>query len=607
MFGIFGPKKSKKRTRPSSRHAAPPRDEEAEALAQLEKFVVEEIEVQAVPDRLTTGQRRARRASWRPTIRRLTTHVGLWSMLVLAALFSRSLWPVDETRYGAMAWELWNNHQWLQPTVNGMPEPAAPLYSWLTVIGWKFLGPVEWWLRVLPALFGLASLYLIARIARRLWPEEELIRQYAPAVALGTIFFAVSISFAVPMFLLIFFVLLGWSALLMMWRARDARAWMLLGFALGGGLLSHGPVASIYLLAPALFAPIWAKAPTRPRWGEWYGDVFKSMVVGSVILAAWLVPVSLKAGVAFGLAFLKNIVTPQLGAFTPPGFYVWWYLFLLPFVFLPWFVWPLPWLRLFHIRGEPTDPGIAFCMTAIIMPVLILSLFVVKQPAYLLPIIPAGVLMITYLLLKDDLLSVDQDRAIAGMTFPLILIGCGLAILPKLPRVDFLSPKFWDLSPFVGVGVALVGIVLAFLPLHEIRQRVQNLAVLAVTTVVLGWLTLGAQFDALYRPNETANFVASMQNEQRPVAVIGPYDGEYQFTGRLKVPVQVLMPADVEQWFGWNPRGVLIADAQKWQPRGDINTKPLYEGKRFDSPIKAWDATSIGMVPPAAGSTRPVR
>jgi len=599
MFGIFGQKKS---SRPSRRKAPRPHDKDAEALATLEKFVIEEIEVKAVPDRLTAGQRRARRSTWRPVLRRLATHVGLWLMLVLAALFSRSLWPVDETRFAAMAWELWNHQQWLLPTVNGAVVPAAPLYSWLTVMGWKFLGPLEWWPRVLPALFGLTSLYLLARIARRLWPEEELIRQYAPAMALGTLFFAAFISFAVPMLLLLFFVLLGWSALLMMWRTRDARAWMLFALALGGGLLAHGPVAIIYLLAPALFAPVWAKAPTRPRWGEWYRDVFKAFVVGAAILAAWLVPATLKAGSGFALAFVKNVITPQLGAFTPPGHYVWWYLFLVPFVFLPWFVWPLPWLRLFRIRREPTDPGVAFCMTAMVVPILFLSLFALKQPAYLLPTVPAGVLMIAYLLLKDDLLTVDQDRAFAGMTFPLILIGCGLAILPKLPRVDFLSPKLWELSPFVGVAVVLVGIALAFLPLHQIRQRVQNLATLGVTSVVIAWLTLGSQFDPLQRPNETAAFIATLERQQRPVAIVAPYDGEYQYPGQLREPIQVLMPSDIDQWIAWHPQGVVLADAQQWEPRHAAVVKPIFQHAGFDSNVKAWEASAIGAATPGAGS-----
>ena len=30
-----------------------------------------------------------------------------WAVLALAALFLRPLWPVDETRYLAVAWEMW--------------------------------------------------------------------------------------------------------------------------------------------------------------------------------------------------------------------------------------------------------------------------------------------------------------------------------------------------------------------------------------------------------------------------------------------------------------------------------------------------------------------
>jgi len=598
MFRIFGQRKPGKSTR---RKKGKDRQVPTDPTAALEKFIVEEIEVKAVPDRLTTGPQTRRYAAWRPALRRIVTQAGLWAMLLLAGLFSRSLWPVDETRFAAMAWEMWSSRQWLLPSLNGAVEPVAPLYLWATAAGWTFLGPVDWWLRLLPPVFGLASLLLVARLARRLWPEENLIRQYVPVVTLGTLSFAVLLGFALPMLMLVFFVLLGWWAQLVMWRARDGRAWLMLGAALGAGVLAHGPVALIYMLSPALLAPIWAKQPTRPRWSDWYRDVGKAIVLGAATVTAWLAPAAIKAGGGFTVGFLTRVVSPQLSTFMPPGHYVWWYLFLLPFVFLPWFVWPLPWLRLLHIRREPTDPGIAFCMTATIPTIVLLSLFAVKQPMYLLPILPAGALMISYLLLKDDLLTVDQDRALAGMTIPLILIGCGLAILPKLPRVDFLPPQLWNLSPFVGVTVVLVGIALAFLPLHEIRQRVQNLAILSVTSVVIGLLTLGSQLDPLYRVDETAAFVASLEREQHPIAIVGPYAGEYHYAGRLREPIQVLAAEEVEQWFAWHPQGVLIADVQRWQPRTAI-VKPLHQAQRFDAELKAWDAMAVGAVPPGAGS-----
>ena len=62
----------------------------------------------------------------------------LWLAVVVAALFSRTLWPVDETRYASVAWEMWLRGDLLVPHLNGETySHKPPLLFWLIQLGWS--------------------------------------------------------------------------------------------------------------------------------------------------------------------------------------------------------------------------------------------------------------------------------------------------------------------------------------------------------------------------------------------------------------------------------------------------------------------------------------
>ncbi|HHB76580.1 MAG TPA: glycosyltransferase, partial [Desulfobulbus sp.] len=59
---------------------------------------------------------------------RLTVYgwIPLWLVLVITALLCRPPLPIDETRYLSVAWEMWQNHQFLVPHINGLPYSHKP-------------------------------------------------------------------------------------------------------------------------------------------------------------------------------------------------------------------------------------------------------------------------------------------------------------------------------------------------------------------------------------------------------------------------------------------------------------------------------------------------
>ena len=59
-----------------------------------------------------------------------------WLLFAVASIWLRPLWPVDETRYASVAWEMWLRGDFLVPYINGEPySHKPPLLFWLIHAG----------------------------------------------------------------------------------------------------------------------------------------------------------------------------------------------------------------------------------------------------------------------------------------------------------------------------------------------------------------------------------------------------------------------------------------------------------------------------------------
>jgi 4-amino-4-deoxy-L-arabinose transferase-like glycosyltransferase len=595
LWGDKHPRVKVRRRRRKSKHGQG--EDETPGVDAIEKLVVEEIEIADVGAlRLATAApAKKRRSSRSPALRAAFTWTALWLLPVLAALFARSPWPMDETRTLAVAWEMWTHGSGLVPSLNGeLYTQQPPLLFWLINLGWRVLGVNEWWPRVLPALFGLASVYLTGRLARSLWPEEDNVRRYAPVLLMGMVFWAFYLTLSLADMLLVFFTMLGAIAIVAMWRQQRRYAWLLLGVSLGLGILSSGLGAIIFLAPVALLLPFWASASDRPHPGPWYADTMKAALLALLIAGAGLFAVASAGGTAYIDRLLANplpAVPVDLFATARPW---WWYLAALVVVTLPWSIFPLVWMRLGHISREKTNPGIAFCLFWAWPTILILSLFGLKQPQFLLPLLPAFALGMSYLLLAEDLKYVGGDSVFASMGFPIVVLGGILAAVPGLPRVEALPDMLWEQrSVFIGIAVAGVGMLLAWLPVPAMRQRIMNIAGGGIAILVIALLGVGSQFDQLYGTNQVAKYLANAQRQQRAIAHVGRYDGQFQFAGRLTAPLEVVAAAEAAKWCASHPDGLIVTYTEGWQPRAAARAQPVLEANFRDQRVRIWDARTI--------------
>lgn len=560
----------------------------------LEKFIVEEIEIGDIQSPVASVPvQHSKPLPWWASIKPMATYFGLWFLLFTASLFARSVWPVDETRVLGVAWEMWTRNEIVLPALNGeIYARHPPLMPWLIHVGWSLFGVNDWWPRLLPALFALASLFVTGRLARLLWRENLKVGHHAPLVLMGMPLWAIYITLTLPDMLLVFFTLLGWWAVLVMWRRRDMRAFLLLGIALGSGTLAQGLSVFLYVLPVALLAPLWIKGITPIVWKYWYIDIGKAVMLGLAILSLWIVPAGVQGGLTYVQSwFAESLVSARLD-WLPSAQPWWWYLAWLPIILLPWSIWPLLWTRLWHIRREPLSVGMSFCLICTFSTLAVLSLIELKQPQFLLPLLPIAALVISHLLMDDSLVDHGQDNLLNGMTLPIVVLGGTLAVLPRLPRLEFLPEALWTLSPFVGIGVVIAGIALAWIPAREFRRRVLDIVIAGVLLVVIAILGAGLRYDADYRLDEGTRLLASAQAQQRPIAHVGDYAGEFQFSGRLSVPLQIIEPGEADNWLMTHPDGLLVSYDQVWQSTGLETIQPVFESSYRGQTLRIWRASA---------------
>ena len=112
-----------------------------------------------------------------------------WLICLVSAIVLRPPLPVDETRYLAVAWEMWLRDDFLVPYLNGEAyHHKPPLLFWLMHAGWSVFGVNEWWPRLVAPLFALAALWWTGRLSRLLWPDDTTAASLAPIVLVGALF-----------------------------------------------------------------------------------------------------------------------------------------------------------------------------------------------------------------------------------------------------------------------------------------------------------------------------------------------------------------------------------------------------------------------------------
>ena len=517
--------------------------------------------------------------------------IGGVSLLTLLSLALRPLFPVDETRYIAVAWEMWEQREFLVPHLNGEPySHKPPALFWLIHAGWTIFGVNQWWPRLIAPLSLLLSLWSLARLGGTLWPATVGIGRLGSFMFLATWFVApyqTMLMFDMP---LLACISLSWLALTNAVRSGQAWLWLGFGLALGCGILLKGPVALVYALPPLFACKWWAPAGApacRVRWTA------LALVLAVMVPMAWLAAASLHGSREYMSTLLidqtMDRISGEMGH--PRPWY--WYLPIMLLLPMPWALW---WPAVRTTAREmlnSEDRGNRFVLSILIPGLLVLSAAGGKQVHYLIPLLAVLMLLVSRGL-HDPGVSTRRRHSLvpALLMSPLVLPGLVVLIGIAEPQLKPWLPVFpiWSL-----LALGLVAIVV----LRSGRRKATNAAKhLAVASIAFCAIVAAVALPTIrprYDLEAAGRYIGTQQSAGRPTAYIGNYQGEFTFFGRLRAPVTELKPAQATDWAAQNPNGLIVSRTKRLLLLGSPTPeyRQVYKGDELLM-FRALDLSSTG-------------
>ena len=458
--------------------------------------------------------------------------------------------PVDETRYLAVAWEMWQRGDFLVPFRNGEAySHKPPLLFWLFHAGWAVFGVNDLWPRLIPPLLALATLGVTTRIASALWPDAPWRAERSAWILLGCLVFAIFAGMVMFDMLLALCVSIGVLGLVLAPHA-PGRGFALLAVAIGGGVLAKGPAVLLHLLPAALLAPWWLRDRTV-RWRRWYAGVVLALIGGAAIALAWAIPAGLRGGEDYRNAiFWGQTANRMVDSFAHQR-PIWWYVALLPILAAPWILW-LPFWRGLRTGSLLADRGGRLALTLALVTFVAFSLVSGKQVHYLVPQFPAFALIVA--------LALDRPQpATRPWLASLGLASLGVAVI-ALPHLT-LPPTVAALhtvAPAWSAAFVALAVWLAWSPRPPERQ-VPRMAAASVLMVALAQLVFVRPLSPAYDVRPLARKIAELQAAGRPVGHDGVYHAQYQFAGRLAKPIEELSShVEAERFVAAHPDAAIV-------------------------------------------------
>ncbi|MBC7804023.1 MAG: glycosyltransferase family 39 protein [Candidatus Parcubacteria bacterium] len=503
-----------------------------------------------------------------------------WAVLAVASLWLRPLWPVDETRYASVAWEMWLRGDFLVPHINGETySHKPPLLFWLIHAGWAVFGVNEWWPRMIGPLCALAAVPLTLRLGELLWPEEREARLNAVWLLFGTLLFVGFVTLLMFDLLLMLCAMAGMIGVLNLSNKKRIRGLLWLGAGIGLGVLAKGPVILLHVLPAALVAPWW-KPEMRQREGRslslYYLDLLLGVLLGAAIALAWALPAAYFGGEVYQRAIFWGQTAGRVSESFAHRAAWWHYLPLLPVLLFPWIVWPRFWIGLKASRKEGQQHSTKFLLAWLVLTVVGFSLVSGKQGKYLVPFLPAFALLAGYALSRAR--RPERTWEILPPMLGFLALPAGLAWLRLRP--ESLKLPEWvgeiPLWPIIVLALVAPALLLVCLQPARLQLRALSFAVLgAAATLVVGVIPAFAPYAD---PAPTARYVAKLQENKTPVAHLGKYHATYNFSGRLRAPVAILGHDELAAWVRRNPDGRVLTVERMRAANGGPEVQWAYRG-----------------------------
>jgi Dolichyl-phosphate-mannose-protein mannosyltransferase len=488
--------------------------------------------------------------------KRTTTsaHYFFWficiAALALISLSVRPLFPINETRYVGVAWEMWLQKQFLVPHLNWAVYPdKPPLLFWMIHLGWAIFGVNDWWPRFIAPLFALGTVFLLSRFARALAPNKPTLALLAPSILLGMCYFAYYLTNTRFDMLVGFFTLLSLYGMLRLNQGAKRGALYLIA-GIGFGILSKGPVILVFTLPMALLTPVWSTNTANKTEGYFY--ILIASVLGLLSPLLWALPAAKAGGQVYADAILWSQTTKRVTTYHT---HLWDYVTKLPGLILPWIIWPLLWRSIGNTGRRIFTREFRFAFLAIITSFIIMSLVSQKAERYLIPMLPMMALFFAQCL---DAFA-EHKKLKSEWFFPALFFAMTICFfcLPFFNhKVANMHLSAWWLLPF-----PLMGITYAWATQKSnLLLRVDLITFITVVIVSLFFLALVRNHVEPYNVKPMATRIHALQAKGETVAFVGHYDDQYTFIGRLTRRLYPLTNNNAKAWAAAHPSAWIVRE-----------------------------------------------
>ena len=480
-----------------------------------------------------SGQRKYHPLPENPPDMRRSSFILLWLLCAsvwFLTLDVRDVAHPDEGRYSEISREMAQSGDWVTPRLDGLKYfEKPPLQYWATAAVFKVFGITDFTARLWVGLCGLLALVLLWRTARRLWDEQTAV--CAAAIGAGSFYLGamshiVTLDMGVSFFLacaLCGFVLAHRDAATPM---ENRRYMWLTWAAMAGAVLSKGLIGLVLpgavLVLYGLICRDW-RPWARMHW-------FSGGAIFLALAAPWHLLVASRnpewAQFYFVHEHFQRFLTNEAhreGA---------WYYFvpILLAGMLPWTGWLPQALR----QGWQKSPG-QFQLNRFL---LIWSGFIFvffsasgsKLPGYVLPVVPALVLLLAPVMTRISLRSLRIHATVLAV-FWIAIAGAaplfGSRGSERTPQIYNLQMSHWLLAG--GICCAALCAAAAWNARRGLRLR----ALLLLSASGLGFLSFGMYGYQAYAPLISSeileNKVLPQIDAGTPLFSVGQYEQTLPF------------------------------------------------------------------------------
>jgi 4-amino-4-deoxy-L-arabinose transferase-like glycosyltransferase len=431
----------------------------------------------------------------------------------------RDLWVQDEARYGEVVREMLEEGHWLVPHLDGHPYPDKPLlYFWLVAGISLLVGHEELAFRLVTLLSTAAAAVGVYLVGLRLLGAGAAF--WASATFL-TAFLTLVVGHLVRMdMLLTATVVHAWHALL---RHRAgagpgtlAAFW---GFA-ALGLAVKGPIILLFTLLPALVWYAWEDGirgvrALRPLTG---------LTALAALVGTWIGAVEVTGEETYLFQIWHEQLVGRAVSSWSHREPVWFYLVLLPLLFMPWT--PLALSGVLQLHRE-WPAALRSVVSFTLPPLGGLSLVSGKLFIYLEPILPGLAVAVGVAALR----LADSGRVSPAMSWPPVAF---LGLLAA--SVGYGADRYLGLGRGAGLTVAgallaLAGLTAALAHAPSRRWLVAQLA-LAVACSGLIFAALAPLVNPLYSGRALGEYLAHEVPVATPVGVVYTTRGVLNYYAR---------------------------------------------------------------------------